>query len=69
MLDFLTFSQLSMVNYILINLIGGQIREEIDFGLSELASQARPNSENLSQFYTLINRFGGQYRVILPEVY
>ena len=40
-----------MVNYILINLIGGQIREKIDFGLSELASQARTNSETLSQFF------------------
>ena len=51
MLDFLSFSQLCMVNYILINLIGDQIREKIDFGLSELTSQARSNSENLSQFF------------------
>ena len=40
-----------MINYILINRIGGQIREKIDFGLSELTSQARSNSENLSQFF------------------
>ena len=51
MLDFLSFSQLPIVNYILINLTGGQIRAKIDFGLSELATQARPNSENLSQFF------------------
>ena len=39
-----------MINFIPNNPIGGQNQEKNDFGFSELASQARPNSENLGQF-------------------